>query len=235
MNPCFEYTETELDCLSKKDKALAKVIEEVGPIHRETIPDLFMALVHAIIGQQISMKAQKTVWERVQTALAPLTPEHLLSQPSEALRSCGLSERKALYIREIALAIVHDELKLDELHALNDDEVRTRLSSLRGIGIWTAEMLMIFSMQRKNILSRDDLAIQRGLRMLYRHRKITPAMFDRYRKRYSPYASLASLYLWALAGGACKGYTDPGERTHRAERSNRKKECHTSSLTTRLP
>ncbi len=234
MNPCFAYTETELAALAGKDRALARLIDEIGPIRREIIPDLFMALVHAIIGQQISMKAQKTVWERAKIALAPLTPEHLAAMPTEAIRACGLSERKATYIREIALAVVRGDLNLDELHRLDDDEVRARLSALRGIGIWTAEMLMIFSMQRKDILSRDDLAIQRGLRMLYRHRTITPTLFARYRKRYSPYASIASLYLWALAGGACKDCTDPAERPRRTLRQ-KGTSCPDSSPAAPLP
>ena len=237
MSPFFQYTETELACLGKRDKALAKVIDEVGPIRREVIPDLFMALVHAIAGQQISMKAQQTIWGRILETVVPLTPQRLLAVPAEALRACGLSERKVTHIRDIALSVVRGELNLDELHTLDDDAVRARLSALRGIGVWTAEMLMLFSMQRKDILSRDDLAIQRGLRMLYRHRTITPALFARYRKRYSPYASLASLYLWALAGGACRGYTDPAEKGRRNTPGTpkREKSCPSSSPAARLP
>jgi DNA-3-methyladenine glycosylase II len=79
---------------------------------------------------------------------------------------------------------------------------------IRGIGKWTAEMLMLFSLQRPDILSYDDLAIQRGLRMIYHHRRITPKLFERYRRRYSPYASVASLYIWAVAGGAIDGMKD---------------------------
>ena len=82
------------------------------------------------------------------------------------------------------------------------------LSALDGIGIWTAEMLMLFSMQRPDILSFGDLAILRGMRMLYHHRKITRELFEKYRRRYSPYGSVASLYLWAIAGGAIEGMED---------------------------
>jgi DNA-3-methyladenine glycosylase II len=93
-----------------------------------------------------------------------------------------------------------------------DSEICKRLVEIKGIGVWTAEMLMTFSMQRPDILSWDDLAIHRGLRMLYRHRKITPALFAKYKRRYSPYASVASLYLWAIAGGACPSLTDPAQK-----------------------
>ena len=121
--------------------------------------------------------------------------------------------RKALHIKEITANIVAGNLDLPHLHTLEDAAVCASLSQIKGLGVWTAEMLMIFSMQRKNILSWGDLAIQRGLRMLYRHRKITPVLFVKYKKRYSPYATVAGIYLWALAGGACKGYTDPAPKT----------------------
>ena len=95
---------------------------------------------------------------------------------------------------------------------MDDDEVCRQLSALPGIGKWTAEMLMLHSMQRSNILSYDDLAIVRGMRMLYRHRKIDRKLFERYRRRYSPYCSVASIYLWAISAGAIDGLTDPGAK-----------------------
>ena len=91
---------------------------------------------------------------------------------------------------------------------MSDEEVCAKLSELNGIGVWTAEMLMIFSMQRPNVLSYGDLAIHRGLRMVYQHRKIDKEKFNKYWKRYTPYASVASLYLWAVAGGAIDGMKD---------------------------
>ncbi|NLX19340.1 MAG: DNA-3-methyladenine glycosylase 2 family protein [Desulfobulbus sp.] len=208
----FQYGERETAYLRKRDLALARVIDEVGPVKREVIPDLFTALIHAIIGQQISTKAHKTVWNRAQTMFAPITPEHIASLSVDTLQTCGISTRKAVYIHEMAATVLNGDLDLNELHGLDDDTVCKRLCTIRGIGVWTAEMLMTFSLQRMDILSRGDLAIQRGLRMLYRHRTITPALFTRYRRRYSPYSTVASLYLWALAGGACTGYTDPAPK-----------------------
>lgn len=205
----FAYGETEITHLKKKDKALARLIETVGPVRREIMPDLFMALVHAIIGQQISTRAHLTVWKRACAMFAPLTPEHVAAIPAANLQACGISLRKAAYISEIARDIVNGRLDLAQLHGMDDDTVCRHLSSIKGIGVWTAEMLMTFSMQRKNVLSQGDLAIQRGLRMLYRHRTIPPALFARYKKRYAPYATVAALYLWALAGGAYAEYTDP--------------------------
>lgn len=205
----FQYGTKELDHLRAKDQDLAQVIDQVGPIQRAVIPDLFMALVHAIIGQQISTKAHQTVWERAQTMFVPLTPTHLATLAVAHIQSCGISMRKAGYIRAMAQKIALGELDLKHLQTLDDEAVCARLCTLHGVGVWTAEMLMTFSMQRMNILSWGDLAIQRGLRMLYRHRRITPPLFAKYKRRYTPYATVASLYLWALAGGACPGYTDP--------------------------
>ena len=87
-----------------------------------------------------------------------------------------------------------------------------KVDYMRGIGVWTAEMLLLFSLQRPDILSYDDLAIRRGLRMLYRHKEMPRERFERYRRRFSPYGSLASLYLWAIAGGALPQLDDPAER-----------------------
>ena len=89
-----------------------------------------------------------------------------------------------------------------------DDEAIRALSSLKGIGVWTAEMILLFCMQRPDVFSYDDLAIQRGLRMLYHHRKIDRKLFEKYRRRFSPYGSGASLYLWAISGGAIPGMRD---------------------------
>lgn len=91
---------------------------------------------------------------------------------------------------------------------MTDNEVCNRLSSLKGLGTWSAEMLMLFSMQRPDILSFGDLAILRGLRMIYHHRRIDRKLFEKYRRRFSPYCSVASLYIWAVAGGAVEGMKD---------------------------
>ena len=95
---------------------------------------------------------------------------------------------------------------------MTDAEVAARLSPIKGIGVWTAEMLMTFCLQRPDIVSYGDLAIRRGMRMLYHHRKIDRKLFDRYARRYSPYGTVASLYLWAIAGGAIPEMLDRAAR-----------------------
>lgn len=212
MEHFFEYGQKETDWLKSRDKKLSAVIEQVGPIYRRTIPDLFAALVHSIVGQQISTKAQETIWNRLQSVFGKITPKKMAKTEDARLQSIGISFRKVNYIKRAAEKIENGEFDIDALRDMDDAEVARQLSSLDGIGLWSAEMLMLFSMQRPNILSFDDLAIQRGLRMVYRHRKIDRRMFERYRRRYTPYGSVASLYLWAVAGGAIEGLTDPATK-----------------------
>lgn len=206
--PVFQYGEEEAAYLAARDPRMAEVIAAVGHIEREVHPDLFAALVNSIVGQQISTKAQETVWNRMLDAFGTVSPEIIALRSEDELQSVGITYRKAGYIKSAAERVLAGEIDLEELHGLPDDEVCRRLSELPGIGVWTAEMLMLFSMQRPDIMSYGDLAIQRGLRMVHHHRRITPQLFARYRRRYSPYGSVVSLYLWAVAGGAVPGLRD---------------------------
>lgn len=197
----FKYGKVELDYLKKKDKKLAEAIERIGMIEREVIPDLFAALINSIVGQQISAKAAATVWNRMIEHFGEVTPQRLAEVAVEEIQQCGLSMRKANYIKSISDAVKKEELNLEELSELSDEEVCRRLSALNGIGVWTAEMLMTFSMQRPNIVSWGDLAIRRGMMMLYHHKELDKARFEKYKKRYSPYGTVAALYLWAISVG----------------------------------
>lgn len=210
--PYFQYGSREMDYLSRKDKKMAAVIARLGPLQRRVMPDVFASLLRSITGQQVSTAAQRTIWGRVRALLGEVTPERLLALSPEALRTAGLSARKVEYMRGIARQVLDGELDLEALDGMEDAAVCRRLSALRGIGVWTAEMLLLFSLRRPDILSYDDLGIRRGLRMLYRHREIPRERFERYRRRFSPYGSVASLYLWAVAGGALPELDDPAER-----------------------
>ena len=205
----FPYGQEEVDYLTKKDAKLGWAISRIGMLQRPVEPDLFKALVSSIVGQQISGKALATIWGRFQERFEPLTPETIASASLEELQSCGISMRKARYIQGIADAVLQGAVDLEGLKDLPDEEVYKELMKLKGVGPWTAEMLLIFSLERKDVVSFGDLAIQRGMRMLYRHREITPKLFAKYRKRYSPYGSIASLYLWDIAAGAIPELTDP--------------------------
>ena len=209
----FQYGETELAYLKARDRRLAEIIDKVGTVKRRIVPDLFAALVHSIVGQQISSKAQATIWARMQTALGDISPETVNRLAPDELQRFGISFRKAEYIKRAAEKVRRGEFDIRALSALPDEEVARRLCALDGIGLWSAEMLMLFSMQRPDILSYGDLAIQRGLRMVYHHRRIDRKLFEKYRRRFSPYCSVASLYLWAVAGGAVEGMKDFAPKT----------------------
>ena len=208
MEKYFQYGEKELSYLKSKDKRLAEVIDKVGMVKRRVIPDLFAALVHSIVGQQISTRAHETIWQKLLTHFGTITPAAIASIPREELHRFGITFRKADYIQSAARKIISGEFDIKELHGMADAEVCNRLSALDGIGIWTAEMMMLHSLQRPDILSFGDLAMQRGLRMLYHHRKITRKLFEKYRRRYSPYGSVACIYLWAVSAGAVEGLKD---------------------------
>ena len=198
----FAYGEKELAYLRRKDKRLCEVIDRIGHIDRAVDTDLFSSVVHHIIGQQISTKAQATIWQRMQDALGQVNAETILAAGVPRLQALGISFRKAEYITDLAEKVRTGAFDLDAVAHMSDEDAIWALSSLKGIGVWTAEMILLFCLQRPDVFSYDDLAIQRGLRMVYHHRRIDRKLFDRYRRRFSPYCSVASLYLWAVAGGA---------------------------------
>lgn len=204
----FSYGDKEINYLKRKDKRLALAIEQIGHIERKLDANLFAAVVRHIVGQQISSKAQATVWARLEKALIAVTPLTVHAASARDLQALGMSLRKAEYIKDFADKIVSGEFDLQGVEHMSDAEAIGALSALNGIGKWTAEMILLFCLQRPDILSFDDLAIQRGLRMLYHHRKITRELFNKYQKRYSPYGSTAAIYLWAIAGGAIEGMKD---------------------------
>jgi DNA-3-methyladenine glycosylase II len=195
----FRYGEIELDHLRKRDAKLGRAIEDIGLIEREVIPDLFTALVASIVSQQISAKAATTVWNRMMDRFGSVTPETLGTASPGEIQQCGVSMRKAGYIKNIGVAVATGELELAGLRNLSDAEVVTRLQEFEGIGVWTAEMLLIFSMERPDVLSWNDLAIRRGMMILYGKTMLEKVLFERLRKRYSPYGSVASLYLWEIS------------------------------------
>lgn len=208
----FEYGSTETEYLKSKDKKLAAVIEQIGHIDRPVDTDLFSSVVHHIIGQQISTKAQQTIWRRMQETFGNVTPKAVSKADVNTLQSLGMTFRKAEYIKDFCDKIVKGGFDLEAVKAMSDEDAITALAGLKGVGVWTAEMILLFCLQRPNILSYGDLAIIRGMRMVYRHRRIDKKLFTKYRRRLSPYCSVASLYFWAVAGGAIPELTDPAPK-----------------------
>lgn len=219
----FQYSEEETDYLKARDPVLGELIERIGPVRREVDPDLFSSVVHHIVGQQVSTKAQATIWARLQELLGTVDAAHVLALSPDDLQSVGMTFRKVNYIREFARRVDTGEFNLAGVAELPDEEAIAALNALPGIGRWTAEMILLFCLQRPDVLAFDDLAIQRGLRMTYHHRRITRKLFEKYRRRYSPHGSVASLYLWAIAGGAIPGMRDYMPKTDKRGGSSTRK------------
>lgn len=219
----FCYGDRETAYLAGKDKRLAQAIAQIGPIEREVDDDLFSAVVHHIVGQQISSAAQATIWARLLDTAGTINANTLLALGRDRLQQVGISYRKADYILEFADKVQRGEFDPEKVAAMDDEAVVRELTQLKGVGVWTAEMILTFCLQRPDVVSFGDLAILRGMRMLYRHREIDRQRFERYRKRYSPYGTVASLYLWAISGGAIPGLTDPAERQKPSGRGKEKK------------
>jgi len=195
----YNYGQTEIDYLKNADATLGAVMTRLGKVERVIIPDLFAALVHAIVGQLISVKAVHTIWGRMQQRFGEITPHNLAMQTADDIQNCGMTMKKALCIHNIARLVAQGHFDLDELHVLSDVEVIERLTTLNGVGKWTAEMLLINSMERRDVVSWGDMAIRRGMMKLYGLSALTKEQFEQYRTRYSPYGSVASIYLWEIS------------------------------------
>ncbi|CNK82079.1 DNA-3-methyladenine glycosylase family protein [Yersinia frederiksenii] len=195
----YSYGETEINHLKRRDKKMAAAIDRLGMLARPLSPDLFAALIRNIVDQQISVKAALTVNARLVALLGTVTPMTVAAASAEAIQGCGMTMRKAGYIKGAAEAALNGSLDLSAIAQLPDNDVIAQLSSLNGVGVWTAEMLLISSLCRPDVLSWGDLAIRRGMMDLYRHKTLPRERFERYRRRYAPYGTTASLYLWALS------------------------------------
>lgn len=195
----FRYGDEAVRYLSKADPLLGTAMKRIGRVERETIPDLFAALIYAIVGQLISVKSARTVWLRMQAQFGKITAEHLASESEDTIQRCGMTMRKAVCICKNARLIADGQFNLDELRTLPDEEVVERLCILKGVGRWTAEMLLIHSMERSDVVSWGDIAIKRGMCRLYDLKTITKQQFETYRCRYSPFGSVVSIYLWRLS------------------------------------
>lgn len=193
------FGKKETDFLCGADPALARVIRAIPAPDYERDPHLFSALVRNIAGQQISGRALQTVWQRALNSWGEITPENLNSLTDQQLCAPGISLRKAQYIKGAAQAVCSGQLDLAALPQMEDEEAIAALCRLNGVGRWTAEMLLMFSLGRRDILSFGDFGIRRGLCRIHglAEEQLTKNKFEEYRSLYAPHGTVASLYLWA--------------------------------------
>jgi DNA-3-methyladenine glycosylase II len=194
--------------LSAADPTMAALIERIGRIdlatrlrrRKEERPaDAYGALLRAIVGQQLSTKAARTIYLRVLEIFGGATPspEQLLEASEADLRGAGLSGRKVEYVRDLASHVLEGELELDRLDRLGDEEVIAEIVAVRGLGQWTAEMFLLFHLERPDVLSGGDLGIRKAVQVEYRLEELpAPARVLEIGEPWRPHRSLASLYLW---------------------------------------
>jgi DNA-3-methyladenine glycosylase II len=194
--------------LAAADPAMAALIERIGEIDvesrlrrrsEERPADAYGALLRAIVGQQLSTKAARTIYRRVCEIFGGTTPspEQLLEANEEDLRGAGLSGRKVEYVRDLASHVLEGALELDRLGDLGDEEVIAEIVAVRGLGQWTAEMFLIFHLERPDVLSGGDLGIRKAVQIEYGLEEMpSPARVLEVGEAWRPHRSLASLYLW---------------------------------------
>ena len=191
---------TQLEHL-RRDKKLAKIIDDVGVIKIQKHDDLYLALQRSIVSQQLSVKAASTIWGRFE-ALFPENyphPEIVLKTDVEKMRAAGLSYQKAGYLQNIARFSKEETLDYHQLKKLGDEELITYLTQIKGVGRWTTEMILMFTLGRENILPVDDLGIQTAMIKLYNikaDKKQLKAKMIKHAEKWEPYRTLACKYLW---------------------------------------
>ncbi len=194
--------------LAKNDPTMAALIKRIGKIdieerlrrrNEERPADAYGALLRSIVGQQVSTKAARAIYNRVLELFGGKTPspQELLAVSEEELRGAGLSGRKVEYIRDLARHVVDGELELDRLEQLDDEQVIEEIVAVRGLGRWTAEMFLLFHLERPDVLSGGDLGIRKAIQIEYGMEEMpTPQETVAFGERFSPHRSLASIYLW---------------------------------------
>ena len=186
----------------KADPILSAAAERhaIANIRRST--DVFRDIVRAVAGQQLSGKAAQTIFGRVETLVEKktFTPEKILLLTESQLRTCGLSHAKASTIFGVARSVTEGKLNMKLLHKLSDEEIIASLRSIKGIGPWTAEMILMFSLGRTDIFSKGDLGLRKGIMRLYKLRKMpSDRTMDKLAKAWSPYRTYAARVLWRVA------------------------------------
>lgn len=184
--------------LKKCDPVLAAIIERVGPFRMEYSEPTFHSLAEAILYQQLNGKAAVTIFNRFTAAAGdPLTPEGILKLSDAEMRAVGLSKQKTAYLRDLAEKTKAGLLEFERLPELSEKEVVEHLTQVKGIGVWTAHMFLMFTLRRPDILPTGDYGVQAAIKKHYRKRKWPkPPAMEKIAKPWTPYRSIACWYLW---------------------------------------
>ena len=196
MNPP-EYWDRAKRALARKDPVMAAIIKRHPKVFITRRGEAFMTLARAICGQQISVKAAQSVWNRVCECVGEITPQNVLSRKRPQLRACGLSDRKTEYIADLAQHFADGKIHARSWPRMSDEELIAELTDVRGIGRWTAEMFLIFNLLRPDVFPLDDLGLQKGICVNYfKGRRVSLARMRKLGESWRPWRSVATWYLW---------------------------------------
>lgn len=191
--------EDALRLLRRRDPALKQIISQVGPFAMTYHPPTFHALARSIIYQQLSGKAASTIFGRFQLAcgVRTLNPEAVLELAEEQMRAAGLSGQKARYVRDLALKTSTGEVRFGGHKRMTDEEIIAELTQVKGIGVWTVQMFLMFALRRPDVFPVLDLGVRNGMQKVYGlDASAKPADYEAIADRWRPYRSVGSWYMW---------------------------------------
>ena len=192
-----EYWEDACKHLVKKDRVMKRLIPQFGDACLQTRGDAFVTLARSIVGQQISVKAAQSVWDRFALLPRKMTAANVLKLKVDDMRAAGLSARKIEYLVDLSLHFDSGALHVKRWQSMDDDEIIAELVAIRGIGRWTAEMFLIFHMMRPNVLPLDDIGLTNGISQGYfSGEAVSRSDVREVAAAWAPYCSVATWYIW---------------------------------------
>ena len=190
------YWDRAKRALARRDPVMAAIMRRYPRIHLVPRGEPFHTLARAIVGQQISVKAAQSVWNKVVGSVPEISPEEFLRLKTPQLRACGLSERKCEYLSDLARRFADGAVRVHRWPDMRDEEVIADLVQVRGIGRWTAEMFLIFSLLRPDVFPLGDLGLRKGIRAAYFKRNVSLKTMAKLGATWQPWRSVATWYLW---------------------------------------
>ena len=195
MTPVY-WTQATQD-LASRDEVMGRLVQRFDDIALKSRGNAFSTLARSIVGQQISVKAAESVWQKVIAAIPEITPHTISSAGEDLLRACGLSFRKIIYLKDLSRHFHEGVLDVAGWDAMSDEALITQLVQVKGIGRWTAEMFLIFHMLRPDVLPLDDIGLQRAISQHYfESQPVDKKTIQQLAKTWQPWRSVATWYLW---------------------------------------
>ena len=191
-----DYWEKAKRSLSRRDPVMGGIMRRFPKVHITPRGDSFHTLARAIVGQQISVKAAQSVWNKFSLLVENVTPQKVLAKKRPQLRACGLSDRKVEYIADLAQHFADGKIHVHRWPGMGDEEIIAELTEVRGIGRWTAEMFLMFNLMRPDVFPLDDLGLQKGIRLSYFKKSVSLNRMRKLGETWRPWRSVATWYLW---------------------------------------